>query len=326
MRRAFVTGASGFLGINLVEALLKEQWEVIALVLPEDSKMYLKDKNITCVVGDILDKTSLRNVIPQGDSVTVFHVAGMTSMWDKERNIQYQINVTGTKNVCEIAIEKQVRKLVYTSSISAYGHHKSRVSEQTVSNALNCGMNYNRTKYLSEREIHKAIGQGLDAVILNPCNIIGPYDMKGWSTLIKSVNEGNPRGATDGTGTFTHVHDVVDAHIIAADKGVVGDNYLLGGVEVTFKEVIEAICKMLKKKPPRKSASPLVLLIYMKLLSIKSLFDKKMPILTYPRYKRLTGYIVCDDLKARTVLGYKTRTLEEMLKDSYNWLKKEDLL
>lgn len=326
MKKAFVTGGTGFLGINLIEALLKDNWEVTALVLPNDPIRYLDQRKIKLVRGDILSHKSLRELMPEGGDVTVFHVAGLTSMWHKEDIIQYQINVIGTKNVCDIAIEKAVRKLVFTSSISAYGYHKSRVNEQTVSNALSCKMNYNRTKYLAEAEIHKAIKHGLDAVILNPCNIIGPYDIKGWATLIKSANEGNTRGATDGIATFAHVEDVVKAHIKAADKGLVGENYLLGGVEVSFKEVIESICMMLKIEAPQKSMSPRILQLVMLIQGIKSLVDKKMPLVTYPRYKRLTGYIVCDDSKAREVLEYKSRSLQEMLEDSYDWLKKEAIL
>lgn len=326
MKKAFVTGASGFLGVNLIEALLREQWEVTALIMPTDELTYLKREMITCVLGDILDKKSLREAMPDGESVTVFHVAGMTSMWHKQDKIQYQVNVTGTRNVCEVAIEKNVKKLVFTSSISAYGYHRSRVDEETVSNALACKMNYNRTKYLAEQEVHKAISKGLKAVIVNPCNIIGPYDQKGWATLIISANQGNANGATDGIGTFAHVHDVAAAHIRAAERGQVGENYLLGGVEVSFREVIINICKIVHKQPPARSVSPQVLKIVLVIHAIKSFFDQKQPLLSYPRYKRLTGNIVCDDSKARKFLGYSTSTLNEMLLDSFYWLKGESLI
>lgn len=326
MKKAFVTGASGFLGVNLVETLIREEWDVTVLVLPEDPMTYLNRDKVTRVTGNILSQESLRKAMPQGESVTVFHVAGMTSMWHKKDRIQYEINVIGTKNVCEIAIKKQVKKLVFTSAISAYGYHRSRVNEKTISNALTCKMNYNRTKYLGEKEIHKAIQQGLGAVILNPCNIVGPYDTSGWATLILSANKGNAQGATDGVGTFAHVQDVVNAHIQAAEKGRIGENYLLGGVEASFKEVITAICKLLHKQPPRRSISPCVLRSVMIFQEIKSVFDKKEPLLTYPRYKRLTGNIICDDSKAREVLNFKSSTLDEMLQDSYEWLKKENLI
>ncbi len=326
MKKAFVTGGSGFLGSNLIQELIKEQWEVIVLVMPDDPLTYLNQEQITCLRGDILDKGSLRRAMPEGESVTVFHVAGMTSMWHKKDKIQHQINVIGTQNVCRIAVEKQVGKLVFTSSISAYGYHHSRVNEQTVSNALSCHMNYNKTKYLGEMEVKKAILAGLNAVIVNPCNIIGPYDKAGWATLIVSANAGNVQGATEGNGTFAHVHDVVKAHIKAAEVGRTGENYLLGGVEVSFKEMIIEICEIIGKKAPKRSIPPFLLWIAMVLQGIKSFFDKKPPLLTYPRYKRLTGHIVCDDSKASEQLDYKTCTLKEMLTDSFGWLKKEGVL
>lgn len=326
MKTAFVTGATGFLGVNLINTLLQEKWEVYALVIPEDPIKYLNEKRITFVKGDVMNKSSLRKAIPKGKDVTVFHVAGLTSMWHKQDEIQYRINVVGTRNVCEVAIEKNVKRFVFTSSISAYGYHSKTVTEKTISNASTCKMNYNYTKYLGEQEIHKAIKNGLDAVILNPCNVVGPYDVRGWSTLIKSANKGNPKGATDGIATFSHVQDVIDAHISAVENGITGENYLLGGVEVSFKDAVTTICQMLDKPGPKKSISPSLLKVVMVIQAVKSFFDKKMPLLTYPRYKRLTGHIVCDDSKARNTLNYKTRSLEEMFKDSYNWLKKEDLL
>lgn len=326
MKTAFVTGATGFLGINLVEQLVNQGWEVIAFHLPGDHPGYLEKFDVEYRSGDLLDYQSLLNAIPADGDVVVFHVAGDTSMWKKNDERQTQINVTGTENICKAALENRVKRLVYTSSSSAYGYHCDKLTEHTESNALSCGMNYNRTKYLAEQEIHKAIQLGLDAVILNPCNIIGPYDSTGWSRLIGSMVENKAPGVTLGVGTFAHVRNVANAHIRAAEVGRTGENYLLGGFEATFKEVFEEINRILGKSVPLKVLSPGLLRFAMYLMRVKSYFDGLEPLLTYPIYKRLTGNLTCDDSKARQELGFSTPSIHEMLLDSYNWLIKEKIL
>lgn len=326
MAKAFVTGATGFLGINLINELLDQKWEVIAFHLPSDDLKNISHKNVQFAEGNILDYQSILNAIPQDENITIFHLAGDISMWYKNSDRQYKINVIGTKNVAAAAIEKGVKKFVYTSSISAYGYHSERVDETTHSNALTCKMNYNKTKYLAEQEIHKAIKMGLNAVILNPCNMMGPFDAKGWSTLIMSMVEEKVPGVTLGVGTFAHVRDVAKAHIRAAEIGRIGENYLLGGAEISFKDIYREINEMLGKNIHLRTIPFSIFRLAMYLIRFKAFFKKEEPILTYPRYKRLTGEIVCYDTKARTELSFSTTTIKDMLHDSYRWLLKSGII
>jgi nucleoside-diphosphate-sugar epimerase len=334
MKKAFVTGANGFLGINLIRQLCREEWEVTAFHLPGEDLKYLRQFDIQYAAGDILDYQSLLDALSGSNSrsggnlndTIVFHLAGDTSMWHRNDKRQFEINVIGTENVCRSALEKQVNKLVFTSSISAYGYHAGRINEDTPSNALSCKMNYNRTKFLAEKEIRKAVHQGLDAVILNPCNIMGPYDANGWSTLISSIAEGKAPGVTTGIGTFAHVKDIAKAHIAAAERGRAGENYLLGGVEISFKEISEQINAVLGKSVALKVLRPTLLRLATYLMQVKSFFDGKEPLLTYPRYKRLVGNLLCDDSKARRELGFCTTDMGTMIRDSHLWLQQEKLI
>lgn len=326
IKKAFVTGANGFLGVNLIEELLKEGWDVTALHLPGDNLKYLEQYKINLQPGNILDYQSLLEALSAGKNSVLFHLAGDTSMWYKNNERQFQINVTGTRNVCKAALEMGVKKLVYTSSSSAFGYHSTRIKEDTKSNALSCGMNYNRTKYLSEQEIKKAVKQGLEAVILNPCNMMGPYDSKGWSTLIKSMAENKAPGVSTGIATFAHVRDIAGAHIRAAEKGISGENYLLGGVEISFYDVFNEINTLLGKTVSIRTFTPASFRIILFFMRIKSFFDGKEPLLTYPRYKRLTGTLLCDDSKARKELDFSTVTIQKMLHDSHQWLIEENLI
>ena len=326
MKKALVTGATGFLGINLLNQLVASEWDVTILHLPGENLKYLELFNIKYSQGNILDYKSIVDAIPEGDDVVIFHLAGDTTMWPKLAKRQDQINIDGTVNVCRAAIEKNVSRLIYTSSSSAFGYHNTRLTESTVSNALTCGMNYNRSKYLGEQEVKKAVMKGLDAVILNPCNMIGPYDAKGWASMIINVSTDNVPGVGPGTGTFSHVKDIAAAHITAVELGKTGQNYLLGGVEASFEEVFSEINQVLKKKLPLKTISAHKMKIFMQLMRLKSFFDRKEPLVTYPKYKRLTGCLTCDDSKARTDLGFSTTTLTEMISDSCRWLKEAKLI
>ncbi len=325
MSKAFVTGAAGFLGNNVIRELLDQGWDVTAFHLPSDNLKYLSGLNIKFAEGDILDYQSLLDSIPQDENVIVFHIAGDTSMWDRHNERQYMINVKGTANVAKAALDRGVKKFVFTSSISAYGYHSERIDEETPSNALTCKMNYNKTKYLAELEVHKVIEKGLNAVILNPCNMMGPFDIKGWSTLIKSVLNNDVPAVSLGVGTFAHVRDVAKAHIKAAEVGKKGENYLIGGVEIVFRDIYREINEILGKDMNLRTVSSPVFRMAMYLIRLKAFLKREEPILTYPRYKRLTGRIICNDEKARKELSFQTSSMKEMLSDSYAWLQQEGL-
>jgi len=323
MGTAFVTGGSGFLGTNLIKELVSQKWNVIVFHLPNDNLRHINHLDIDFKQGDILDYESLLQAIPVQEDLIIFHVAGDTSMWKKNNSRQNRINIMGTRNVANAALEKKVRKLIFTSSISAFGYHPSRIDEHTQSNAGTCGMNYNKSKYLAEKEIHKAREKGLFAVILNPCNLLGPYDEQGWSTLIQKAHGTKFYPLFSGKGTFAHVKDVARAHIMAAKKGRDGENYLLGGVEVTFKDLAHYIETTLNKRLIKMKIPNGVLYLVMRILELKSVLDGSTPALTYPRYKRLTSHILCDDYKAQKELGFSTTDIEQMIRDSHYWLVAE---
>ena len=325
MKKAFVTGSTGFLGLNLIERLQRNNWEITALHLPGDDLKYLSQFNVKAVPGNILDIQSLQNAIPKNLNA-IFHLAGDTSMWNKNDERQYKINVLGTANMCMAAMEKDAERFIHTSSSSAFGYHAQRLTESTPSNALNCKMNYNKTKYLAEQEVKKAVKSGLFAVLINPCNIIGPYDPGNWAQLIQNTCKNKLPGYPPGIGTFSHVKDIADAHISAVDNGKKGENYLLGGVEANFKDVILEIMKITGVSIPLKEISASKLKMAMYFSQIKSFFDRQEPLLTYPKYMRLVGKLTCDDAKAARELGFKTTSISEMLADCYQWLKQEQLV
>ena len=153
-----------------------------------------------------------------------FHVAGNTNLWSRRNHIQTRDNVEGTKNMVAAALKRQSKRFIHTSSTAAYGHHQQRINEETQSNAIQSPINYHRTKYLAEMEVRKGIEKGLDAVMLNPANIIGPYDYNNWSQLFILIDRQKLPGVPPATQTFCHVREVVKAHITAFYRGKKGEN------------------------------------------------------------------------------------------------------
>lgn len=322
---AFVTGATGFVGTNLVEELLSEEWEVIALHRSTSNLRYLREKDIRLVEGSITEPDSLMAVFP-GSADAVFHVAGNTSFWSRNDPKQFLDNVAGTRNMVAAALAKKAGRFIHTSSISAYGHHSGRIDEDTPSNAADSPLNYHRTKHLAEIEIHKGIQKGLDAVMINPANIIGPYDFHNWSQLFILIDRQKLPGVPPASHSFCHVRDVARAHIAAYYKGVKGHNYLLGGVDIDFMALANQIGKILGKPTPQRPTPAWLLKIVGRLSLWASYITRKEPDLTPEKAFLVTHNELCSSQKAARELGYKAASLQSMLEDCYRWMLTEGMI
>lgn len=325
MKTAFVTGATGFLGINLVQQLLDDGWQVTALHRKTSNLTYLKRFEVTLAEGAVTDKESLVQAMPENVEA-VFHVAANTSMWSKWNDQQYQDNVIGTRNMVEVALQKNARRFVHTSSISAWGHPHHEIDETEKSDAMNSPVNYNKTKYLAELEVDKAIAAGLDAVLVNPCDIMGPYDSHNWAQVIQAVYNNDVPGIPNGNAVICHVRDIARAHISAYEKGRTGERYLLGGQDVTFKEIFNTIERFMDKKESTFVMPNWLMKAAIPFYTLQSKLNGKEPVLTPEKYIELTVPKHVNSQKAVAELGYQMSPLEESIKDSYEWLKQENLL
>ncbi|MCU0443895.1 MAG: NAD-dependent epimerase/dehydratase family protein [Microscillaceae bacterium] len=325
MKKAFVTGGTGFLGLNLVEILCAEGWEVYALHRKSSNLKYLERFSVKLVEGSIRDAQSLQKALPkQVDAF--FHVAGNTNLWYRGNAEQYEDNVVGTGNVVQACLQNEAQKLVVTSSVSAFGVHDGRIDETTPSNAESYFVNYNRTKYLAEREVDEGVKNGLAATILNPCQIVGKYDQNSWAQLIRGVYRKNLPGIPPGGGSFCHAQAVARAHINAVAQGRVGERYLLGGAEVSYLIFINALQKILAREPYHR-ATPIWALRLVKWVNqMKGWLSNEEPTITPEKYEFLIRGIQVDDSKARRELAYLPSDLEVMLRESFEWLEAENLL
>ena len=254
MPKAFVTGGTGFVGFNLILQLLADNWEIVALHRPTTDIKGLRDKKVRLVKGSITDRDSLLDIFPKNVDA-VFHVAGNTNLWSPRNHVQYLDNVVGTQNMVEAALKRGAIRFIHTSSTAAYGHHIERINEETIPNAITSPINHHRTKYLAEIEVRKGIEKGLDAVILNPSNIMGPHDYHNWSQLFMLIDRQKLPGVPEATQTFCHVNEVAKAHIAAFHKGRCGENYILGGADSDYLSLVQKIGELLGK-PTSKRTTP----------------------------------------------------------------------
>ena len=321
-RTAFVTGGTGFVGLNLVQRLMAEGWDVTALHRPSSDLTYLNRFGPRLAQGAITDQAALLATIPEGTD-TLFHVAGDTNMWRKRNAEQTRNNVDGTRNVVEAAIARGVRRLVVTSSISAYGPVSGDITEETPSRAATSRVNYEKTKWQAQEIAKAAVSRGLEVVILQPGAIMGPYDIGTWSRMFLMVRDGKLPGVPPAGLTFAHVREVVAAHIAAADKGENGGQYLLGGENRTMLELVQAIARLLGKPEPTKEMPAALLRLVAGISDFASGFTGQEPAITPEIAEGLGGVSRITAAKAQRELGFRVVPLSEMVKDCYDWMVAE---
>ena len=305
-KTAFVTGASGFIGVNLVKLLCAEGWEVTALHRERSDITHLSKFPVKLVKGDICEDNII-SLIPK-DTDAVFHVAANLN-FNRVPDIQQDLTtINGTINVIDASIKRKIKRFIYTSSLATYGA-QDRVSiiENSVSNALDIPLNYFRSKYLAEQEVLKAIEKGLDAVILNPAHVIGPHGGVVWLSFVKSIVNGKLKTTPPGNSHFCHVEDIARAHITAFEKGRAGEKYLLGGVAASFEEIGNIVSEVTNSKAP--------------MVSFEKDFSMESAV-----FDLLSLNQIVDSTKAIKELDFKYGTLREMISDLCVWMRKENLI
>ncbi|MCO6459141.1 MAG: NAD-dependent epimerase/dehydratase family protein [Pirellulaceae bacterium] len=321
MPHAFVTGATGFLGQNLVRLLLEDGFQVTALYRSDASLAAFEGLPVHWVRGSVTDEQSLLRGLPH-DVDVVFHAAGNTSQWRREYPLQYDVNVHGTRHMVRAALARRARRFVHTSSIAAFGIQNQPFDESTPSNAATCGQHYSWTKWLGEEEVRRACrDEGLRAVILNPAHIVGPYDTHNWVRLFVSVYRDDLPAIPPGFGRFAHARDIARAHITAADKGRAGENYLLGGPEASFLEFINTIQQVMGKRLSKRATSAWVLRLAEPLFRVQSLFTGQQPRLTPDLVKLLIKQVHSSDAKAERELDFRPVSILQQVEDTYAWLR-----
>lgn len=325
-RTAFVTGGTGFIGINLIRQLTEEGWKVTVLHRPSSNLQYLQNLPIDLVEGSITDEASLHHALPKETEV-VFHLAGSTNQWSCRNAEQTAINVEGTRNVVNVARQGGVTTFIHTSSMAAWGNVKGRVDEETPQRGGRSWINYERTKWAGEKEALKASEEEMKVVILNPAAVVGPYDTKTWGRIFFLIRDRKLPGIPMGDINLAHVREVARAHIEAVDKGRHGERYILGGELCNYEEIVWEVIRLMNiKKKPRLIPAP-VLKGWSHLLAFAAYFTGKEPDITPEMAHIVTRQGVhFSSRKAIKQLNYRIPPWESAFRDCHRWMVEEGIL
>lgn len=306
-KTAFVTGASGFIGVNLVDQLGRAGWHVTAMHRASSNLAYLSRFPAERVIGDITDAASLDAVMPDGLDA-VFHVAGNVSFDAAGDAAQNDDNIDGTRNMVAAALNKKARRFIHTSSGASWGLQDNiEINEESPSNVDDIPINYFRTKKLAEEEALKGLALGLDVVVVNPANVVGPFDGVIWGPFIQAVAKGKLEKVGTGGAAFCHVEEVARAHIAAFEKGTRGGKYLLAGAQASFAEVGRIVAELVGGSAPIASS-------------------ERDPGMSPEMFNLMSLNQVIDCSKAVRELGFKPVALKEMFADLAVWMRAEGLL
>jgi dihydroflavonol-4-reductase len=316
-----VTGATGHIGNVLIRLLKTRGEKVRALVMPGEDLRCLDGVDVEIVEGDITQPNTLIRAMKGVQNV--YHLAGMISIMPGENNVLRSVNVQGTVNVIQACIRAGIQRLVYTSSIHAIARVPQGVTiDETVpfDPDNSCG-EYDRSKAEASLAVLNATQQGLDAVIVCPTGVIGPYDYRRseLGQLILDCVEEKPQLYVDGAYDFVDVRDVANGMILANENGRKGETYILSGERITVDNLLTAIQKTAHLRFIK-------LRIPMPIARLMATFTPTYYRLTHtkPRFtsyslETLESNSVISHAKAQKELGYRPRSLKVTLADTAYW-------
>ncbi len=326
--KALVTGGTGFVGSAVVRKLLAGGQNVRVLVRPTSDCSNLEGLATERATGDLTDRGSLDSALK--GCATLFHVAADYRLWTPKPQQLYEANVAGTRNLMLAALESEVDRIVYTSSVATLGRHADGLpaDEKTPVTLDDMIGHYKRSKFLAEVEVTAlAEKQGLPVVIVNPSTPIGPRDIKPTPTgrMIRDAALGRIPAFVDTGLNIVHVDDVATGHLLALEQGTIGERYILGGTDMSLRQILAEIARITDRKPPRiRLPHNLVLPIaYLTEIWFR-LGGGGEPLLTVDGVRMAKKRMYFSSEKAIKTLGYRPRAATEAIRDAVTWFQNLD--
>lgn len=322
--KAFVTGATGFVGSAVVRALLQRDHEVAVLARPGSDRSNIADLDVQIIEGGLGDKAALERGVAGADSV--FHVAADYRLWVPDPASMYAANVDATQTLMELCLRHGVTRVVYTSSVAVLGINAdgSPADENVPATLEDMPGHYKRSKYLAEQQVKRLIEEhALPAMIVYPTAPVGPRDIKPTPTgrTVLDAARGRMPAYVDTGLNIVHVDDVAEGQLLALERGQPGGRYILGGEDMTLGQILAVVADIMGRQPPR------IRLPHKAVLPLAHAAEA---------WARLTGgttQITVDAVKmsqkkmffssdhARETLGYAPRPAREAIEAAIRWFR-----
>jgi len=316
-----VTGATGHIGNVLIRELLAKGEKVRALVPPFENSLPISGLDIDVVAADICDSAALNSAFRGADAV--YHLAGIIAIVPGKEELLHRVNVEGTRNVVDACLETGIGRLVYTSSIHAIQEPPEGIviNETFPVDPDHVLGPYARSKAQATLEVRRAVERGLNAVIVHPTGVIGPFDFKisDMGRFVLDFIRGKLRGYLDGAYDFADVRDVAHGMTLACEKGRTGESYILSGERVSIKQIMEMLEETSGIKAPEFKVPAWLARTVGKLAPVYARINRSKPLFTEYSVDVLRSNSRVTSEKARTELGYLPRSVRESICDSVTW-------
>ncbi len=325
-----VTGGTGFVGAAVVRALIERGERPRCLVRRGSDRRNLEGLAVDIVEGDLTDAESLAAALQ--DCRALFHVAADYRIWVRDPQVMQRVNVEGTRELMEAALRQNVERVIYTSSVAVLGKAPggAPADEETPVCLDDMIGHYKRSKFLAEAEVRRLQREeGLPVVTVNPSTPIGPRDVRPTPTgrLVVEAAAGRVPAFVDTGLNVVHVDDVAAGHLLAFDRGVLGERYLLGGENLNLAEILAEVAALRGRRPPRlrlprRPLFPLALAAE----TWARISGGREPLLTVDGLKMAAKPMYFSHDKAARDLGYQPRPAAEAIRDAVAWFQAEGYL
>ncbi|MBA4285615.1 MAG: NAD-dependent dehydratase [Xanthomonadaceae bacterium] len=320
---ALVTGATGFVGSAVARRLLAEGFKLRLLSRPHSDRRNLAGLDAMIVEGDLTDPASLKKAVKGCDAV--FHVAADYRLWAPNPDELYRANVDGSRALVAAAHAAGVQRIVYTSSVAVLGIPKDGRpgDENTPVTVADMIGHYKRSKFLAEEAVRELAGRGAPVVIVNPSTPIGPRDVKPTPTgrVVRDAASGRMPAFVDTGLNIAHVDDVAEGHWLAYTRGVIGQRYVLGGDDMSLKDILATIAGITGRRAPKIRLPHAAVMPVAHAAEFLARFTGRAPVATVEEIRMSKKRMYFSCAKARRELGYAPRPARLALEDAVAWFR-----
>jgi len=321
-----ITGATGFVGSAVLRRLVEAGHTVRAMVRPSSDRSNLSGVKCEIVVGDLNDPASLRAAVRGCEAI--FHVAADYRLWVPDPDALNKVNIDGSVALFRAAADAGATRMIYTSSVATLGLHAdgTPADEETPSGLGDMVGEYKRSKFRAEEAVRKLVAEdNLPIVIVNPSAPIGPRDIKPTPTgkMVLDAAAGRMPAFVDTGLNVAHVDDVADGHMRAFNRGAVGERYILGGANLSLREILAVVAAYVERTPPRIQLPHGLIIPIAHIAEAVARVAGSEPIVTVDgvRMAKKKMYFTCA--KAERELGYTARPPLGAIHDAVDWFRAE---